>query len=229
VAAPDDNARREGTADPDAYTVQSVVRLTGDVDETRLAASAQALLDRHSALRTCFRQRKDGRTAGLVVSGVESEWNSEDLSAYDPDEAERRMRGIVDTDLHRWFDLTRPPLVRWTFVRFGPDEARLLLTAHHIVVDGWSSPILVRELLEIYAAGGSAAGLPSVRPYRDYLTWLGRQDHEAARSLWQEALDGVSEPSLVAPPGATRSSERCGELEVPVPDGLGAKLAELTR
>lgn len=229
VAAPDDNARREGTADPDAYTVQSVVRLTGDVDETRLAASAQALLDRHSALRTCFRQRKDGRTAGLVVSGVESEWNSEDLSAYDPDEAERRMRGIVDTDLHRWFDLTRPPLVRWTFVRFGPDEARLLLTAHHIVVDGWSSPILVRELLEIYAAGGSAAGLPSVRPYRDYLAWLGRQDHDVARGLWREALAGLTEPTLVAPPGSTRSAERCDELTVDVPDTLTAKLGALTR
>ncbi|UPW03322.1 amino acid adenylation domain-containing protein [Rhodococcus pyridinivorans] len=230
VAAPTGSTSDDtAAADPDAYTVQSVVRLSGAVDEERMAASAQALLDRHPALRTCFRPRKDGRTAGLVVSGVENPWRSEDLSGLERAEAERRLLRIVEDDLYDWFDLTQPPLVRWTFVRFGADEVRLLLTAHHIVVDGWSSPILVRELLEIYAAGGSASGLPSVRPYRDYLAWLGRQDHEAARSLWREALDGVSEPSLVAPPGATRSSERCGELEVPVPDGLGAKLAELTR
>lgn len=215
--------------DPDAYTVQSVVRLSGTVDEARMAASAQALLDRHSALRTCFRPRKDGRTAGLVVSGVENPWRSEDLSGLERAEAEDRLERIVEDDLHEWFDPTQPPLVRWTFVRFGPDEVRLLFTAHHIVVDGWSSPILVRELLEIYAAGGSASGLPSVRPYRDYLAWLGQQDREAARTLWREALDGVGEPSLVAPPGATRSPERCDELDVAVPEELGATLSELTR
>ncbi|WP_241385592.1 non-ribosomal peptide synthetase [Rhodococcus sp. CH91] len=226
VAAPDDSAR---ATDPDAYTVQSVVRLTGIVDEERLRMSAQALLDRHAALRTCFRPRKDGRTAGLVVAGVECPWRTEDLSALDGADAERRLDRIVEADLHEWFDLTQPPLVRWTFVRFGPDEVRLLLTAHHIVVDGWSSPILVRELLEIYAAGGSAAALPSVRPYRDYLAWLGRQDHDAARSLWREALDGVTEASLVAPPGSTRSAERCEELEVTVPEELTASLSALTR
>ncbi|MGN0124311.1 MAG: condensation domain-containing protein, partial [Rhodococcus sp. (in: high G+C Gram-positive bacteria)] len=144
VAAPTGSTSDDTAAtDPDAYTVQSVVRLSGAVDEERMAASAQALLDRHPALRTCFRPRKDGRTAGLVVSGVENPWRSEDLSGLERAEAERRLEQIVEDDLHDWFDLTQPPLVRWTFVRFGADEVRLLLTAHHIVVDGWSSPILV--------------------------------------------------------------------------------------
>ncbi|MEU5840864.1 amino acid adenylation domain-containing protein [Rhodococcus sp. NPDC047139] len=230
VAAPENSDAEDSAAsEPDTYTVQSVIRLSGTVDEARLRASAQALLDRHSALRTCFRPRKDGRTAGLVVAGVDCPWRTEDLSGLDHADAERRLETIVEDDLHQWFDLTQPPLVRWTFVRFGPDEVRLLLTAHHIVVDGWSSPILVRELLEIYAAGGSASALPSVRPYRDYLAWLGQQDHDAARSLWREALDGVSEPSLVTPPGSTRSAEQCDSLDVQVPEDLAAKLSDLTR
>ena len=127
VAAPTGSTSDDTAgADPDAYTVQSVVRLSGAVDEERMAASAQALLDRHPALRTCFRPRKDGRTAGLVVSGVENPWRSEDLSGLERAEAERRLEQIVEDDLHDWFDLTQPPLVRWTFVRFGADEVRLL-------------------------------------------------------------------------------------------------------
>ncbi len=75
---------------------------------------------------------------------------------------------------------------------------RLLLTAHHTVVDGWSTPILVRELLEIYAAGGSAAALPAVRPYRDYLAWLdGRTTMRRANSggkRWTASTDRRSSP-----------------------------------
>ncbi|WP_337249826.1 amino acid adenylation domain-containing protein [Rhodococcus ruber] len=229
VAAPDDDTRAAGPADPDAYTVQSVLHLTGRVDEGGLRASAQTLLERHPALRTCFRPRKDGRTAGLVVRDIEAPWRSVDLTGLAVDESERRLAALLAEDLRDWFDLTRPPLIRWLFVRFGPDDVRLVLTAHHIVVDGWSTPILVRELLEIYAAGGTATGLAPVRPYRDYLAWLDRQDHDAARALWRESLDGLTEPSLVAPPGATRATTPTAALAVDVPAGLHDRLTGLAR
>ncbi|MEZ5151350.1 amino acid adenylation domain-containing protein [Rhodococcus zopfii] len=229
VASPDQATREAGPAEPDAYTVQSVLRLTGRVDENRMRASAQALLDRHTALRTCFRPRKDGRTAGLVVKGLEVLWRSIDLSARPGLDAERALQELLDTDLRDWFDLTQPPLVRWLFVRVGGDDVRLVLTAHHIVVDGWSTPILVRELLEIYAAGGTATTLRAVRPYRDYLAWLDRQDRDAARTLWRESLAGVTEPCLVAPPGSTRAGQPCDVLDVAVPAGLLGRLTTLTR
>ncbi|OQQ31465.1 non-ribosomal peptide synthetase [Prescottella equi] len=227
VAAPSETEHDEPQVDPDAYIVQSVLRLTGDVDARRLHASAQALLDRHAALRTCFRPRKDGRVAGLVVKDIEVPWRSVDLSSTaDPEAA---LADLLDTDLHTWFDLTDPPLVRWTLIRLAADDVRLLLTAHHTVVDGWSTPILVRELLEIYAAGGSAAALPAVRPYRDYLTWLGRQDHDAARELWRQTLDGLDGPTLVAPPGSTRDAQGTAAIDVEIPADLTELLTGLAR
>ncbi|MCA1004848.1 amino acid adenylation domain-containing protein [Rhodococcus hoagii] len=227
VAAPTDTERDALRVDPDAYTVQSVLRLTGDVDEPRLHASAQALLDRHAALRTCFRPRKDGRVAGLVVKDIDVPWRSVDLrDAVDP---ERALAELLDTDLRTWFDLTAPPLIRWVLIRLTADDVRLLLTAHHTVVDGWSTPILVRELLEIYAAGGSAAALPAVRPYRDYLAWLGRQDHDAARALWRESLDGLDAPTLVTPPGTTRDAQGTAAIDVEIPAGLTERLTGLAR
>ncbi|MFZ2526336.1 MAG: amino acid adenylation domain-containing protein [Rhodococcus sp. (in: high G+C Gram-positive bacteria)] len=229
VAAPDRATREPGTAEPDAYTVQSVLRLSGPVDEDRMRASAQALLDRHAALRTCFRPRKDGRTAGLVVKGVEVPWRSIDASASAGVAIERSLRELLDADLRDWFDLTQPPLVRWLFVRVDADDVRLVLTAHHVVVDGWSTPILVRELLEIYAAGGTAVTLAPVRPYRDYLAWLDRQDRDTARNLWRETLTGLTEPSLVAPPGSTRAGQQCDALDVDVPADLLGRLTTVTR
>ncbi|MBM7458205.1 non-ribosomal peptide synthetase [Rhodococcus coprophilus] len=233
IAAPDEPGSDARTADPDAYTVQSVLRLSGAVDEERMRTAAQALLDRHASLRTCFRPRKDGRTAGLVVRGVEAPWVGVDLTGLPMPEAERRLRDLIDADLHDWFDLTQPPLVRWHFVRFGAEDVRLLLTTHHIVVDGWSTPIMVRELLELYAAGEVAARagavLPAVRPYRDYLAWLDRQDHDTARELWRQTLAELPEPSLVAPPGSTRTAQQCDDLTVPVPAGLADRIATLTR
>ncbi|MFM1724321.1 amino acid adenylation domain-containing protein [Rhodococcus sp. PAM 2766] len=227
VAAPTEDERGAARVEPDAYTVQSVLRLTGDVDERRLHLSAQALLERHAALRTCFRPRKDGRVAGLVVGDIEVPWRSVDLRTSP--EPERDLADLLDADLRTWFDLTAPPLVRWVLIRLAADDVRLLLTAHHTVVDGWSTPILVRELLEIYAADGSAAALPPVRPYRDYLAWLGRQDHDAARSLWRQSLDGLDAPTLVTPPGTTRDAQGTAAIDVETSAVLTEQLTGLAR
>ncbi|NGO07568.1 non-ribosomal peptide synthetase, partial [Streptomyces sp. HC44] len=87
-----------------------------------------------------------------------------------------------------------------SLLRLGERRYRLLLTGHHILWDGWSVPVLVEELFRLYAAGGEGdAGLPAVTPYREYLAWLGRQDREAAGQAWAAALEGLAEPTLVAP------------------------------
>ncbi|NGO15669.1 non-ribosomal peptide synthetase, partial [Streptomyces sp. HC44] len=86
-----------------------------------------------------------------------------------------------------------------SLLRLGERRYRLLLTGHHILWDGWSVPVLVEELFRLYAAGGEDAGLPAVTPYREYLAWLGRQDREAAGQAWAAALEGLAEPTLVAP------------------------------
>ncbi|MBG6094018.1 amino acid adenylation domain-containing protein, partial [Actinomadura viridis] len=82
-------------------------------------------------------------------------------------------------------------------MRLGGGRYRLVVTMHHIVIDGWSTPVLFQELEEIYAAGGDAGGLPPVTPYREYLAWLARQDKDAARDAWRRELAGTAEPTLV--------------------------------
>jgi hypothetical protein len=84
-------------------------------------------------------------------------------------------------DRSRPFDVTRPPLLRCTLVRYQDGSADLILTMHHMLIDGWSMPILARDLAELYA--GRGAGLPAAPPYRDYLAWLAGTDESAALNL----------------------------------------------
>jgi hypothetical protein len=88
----------------------------------------------------------------------------------------------------------------------------LLISNHHLLMDGWSAPILVRELLEVYAQRGSAASLPRVTPYRDYLTFIARQDRAAGLAAWREALAGLEEGTRLVPRRAGRERADGGLL-----------------
>ena len=74
------------------------------------------------------------------------------------------------------FDPAQAPLLRWMLVTTGPQSRRLVLTSHHLLLDGWSTPLLLRELLLLYATDGDGAMLPRVDSYRDFLAWIAGQD-----------------------------------------------------
>ena len=79
--------------------------------------------------------------------------------------------------------------------RLAADRRRLVLTGITLM-DGWSLPLLVRELLALYAHRGDVAALPRVTPYREYLAWIAAQDRAAAVAAWRQALAGLEEPTL---------------------------------
>ena len=97
------------------------------------------------------------------------------------------------------FDLADAPLIRFALIRLAAERHRLVLTNHHIVMDGWSMPVLVRELLTLYAHRADAAALPRATPYRDYLAWAAAQDRTGALAAWRDALAGLEEATRLAP------------------------------
>src|SRR5690606_5450565 len=78
------------------------------------------------------------------------------------------------------------------------DRWQFVVSNHHILLDGWSMPLLMRDLLMLYATHADASALPSVRSYRHFLEWTARQDKAASLAAWRSALDRVSEPTLLA-------------------------------
>ncbi|MGF0248160.1 amino acid adenylation domain-containing protein, partial [Rhodococcus erythropolis] len=179
----------------DAYLVQVALDLAGAVDSERLRRAADALLRRHENLRTAFLHGADGRAVQVVRSAVAAPWQEIDLTGatgqdLDPALAEDRARP---------FDMAQAPLIRFTLIALAPEKFTLVLTNHHILLDGWSMPLLIRELATLYAADGEVAALPHARAYRDYLTWMSRRDQQASRAVWARTLSGVEGPTLLAP------------------------------
>ena len=93
-------------------------------------------------------------------------------------------------------DLADRPAFRVALIRTAADRHRFVLTNHHIVLDGWSLPILLREIF----AGYHGQRLPAAASYRRFITWLAGRDLDAARAAWREVLAGFDTPTLVGPP-----------------------------
>ncbi|GAB2961981.1 hypothetical protein GCM10027203_79200 [Nonomuraea fastidiosa] len=186
----------------DPYVVQARFALDEPADPARLRAALESLLGRHPNLRACFRHKGLDRPVQLIPHRVRLPWTEVDP----PSEAE--LDRMLEADRLRPFEVTRPPLVRAMLV----GRRELVLTLHHLLVDGWSMPILARELATLYAGGT----LPEPAPaYRDYLAWLREQDGERALRAWREALAGLPGPTLLRPGvGADAARQEALELEL---------------
>ncbi|MGW2415540.1 amino acid adenylation domain-containing protein [Streptomyces tubercidicus] len=197
---------------PDVYAIQLILDFDGAVDGGALRAAGQALLDRHANLRAAFWIDDLDQPVQVVARDVELPWEEIDLTRLSAAQAEAESRAYADAERARRFDLDRPPLLRFALLRHrsddgGADRSRLVITQHHVLVDGWSSPLMVRELLALYDAKGDDTDLPPVTPYRDYLVWLSEQDGDAALASWTAALSGAEPTHLSTPKLATASGD----------------------
>ncbi|MET4660684.1 amino acid adenylation domain-containing protein/non-ribosomal peptide synthase protein (TIGR01720 family) [Streptomyces sp. PvP037] len=205
---------------PDVYVMQLGMDIDGPLDVPALHSAARVLLQRHGNLRAGFR---DGgaRPLQFVPKSVDPLWRLVDLTEVPGPEREEALREVTERDRAARFDLHHPPLLRFTVVRTAPLRHRLLVTNHHILLDGWSAPVLVRELFELYAAGGDASALPPVTPFRYHLGWLAKQDRAAAGRAWRDALAGLDGPTLLAALPDDRSA-------AVLPSKVGARLSPET-
>ncbi|WP_457033053.1 amino acid adenylation domain-containing protein, partial [Kitasatospora sp. P5_F3] len=217
-------------AAPDLYAVQLHLDLAGVVDPAVLEAAFLALLSRQPALRAGFRQqgverpvRFDGASAGFRLAEV-------DLSGLAEAEQRTALDRLTAEDGERRFDPAAPPLIRATLVRLAAGQRyRLLLTHHHILLDGWSMPLMLRELFAHYAAGGHDTTLPPVTGHRAYLDWLEQQDVAGAEDAWRRHLTGPAEPTLTAPAGPVAAGVRARRLVRELPEEESAAVTAFAR
>ncbi|HEY0511016.1 MAG TPA: amino acid adenylation domain-containing protein [Thermoanaerobaculia bacterium] len=181
-----------------AYHIAAAERLRGPLDTPALAAALDEIVRRHEPLRTTFAVESGGpvqriaapRRAVLPVL---------DLGGLAPDVQQREAERLAAEESHRSFDLARGPLLRTALLRLAGEEHWLLLTLHHIVADGWSIGVFVRELSALYAA--CAAGRPTPLPelpvqYADVAVWqrqrFSGEALAAQLAYWRRQLDGIA-------------------------------------
>ncbi|RZB19442.1 amino acid adenylation domain-containing protein [Streptomyces sp. F001] len=214
---------------PDVYQGQRMLELVGPLDTGRLRRTWEALLARHSALRAGFRGRKSGEAVQVIARRVALPWREEDLSGLAEPEASVEVKRLAARERAERFDPAVPPLVRLLLVRLADERHRLVVTSHHLVMDGWSLAVLFNEFIAVYGAHGAPSALPRTTPYRDYLAWLNRQDKEAARAAWRSELAGADEPTLVAPAEPDRTPVSPESLITRLSPELTAGISQLAR
>ncbi|MGA7052192.1 MAG: amino acid adenylation domain-containing protein, partial [Mycobacterium sp.] len=197
------------------YVIAMAANVTGPLDVSLLRDCASSMLTRHPNLRASFVHGNLSRPVQVIPTSVELPWR---CVRADPDEVE----ALETHERRRRFEVGRGPLIRFLLIELPEKHWHLVIIAHHIVIDGWSLPLFVSELLALYRAGGDLAALPPPpRPYRDYIGWLAGLDQTASRALWAEHLDGLDGPTLLspaltgAPPkaGIPRRTELCLDLD----------------
>ncbi|MCX2963769.1 non-ribosomal peptide synthetase [Gordonia aquimaris] len=193
----------------DVYSMQFVVEITGPLDVDRLHRSVDVIVDRHPNLRVSLWDKDLPKPVQIVPSRVKVPWEEISATAAQFDE-------LAAAERARRFDLRRGPSIRVKLVELD-GRWRLLVTAHHILMDGWSIALFFSELLTIYAAGASSSTLPPVRPYRNYIAWLAAQDVDAARARWVDHLAGV-EPLMLGEAGTTTTEPVRTRHRLPVAD-----------
>ena len=203
----------------DLYAVQLVLGLEGSLNEEKLRVAAAAVLRRHSNLRACFYHGGLSRPVQVVVPEVALPWRELDFSEFEEREHQERLARFLSEDRARRFDTGTAPLLRFTLIRLAANQYQLVLTNHHILMDGWSLPVLLGELFEYYGSDRPDLILGRVTPYREYLCWLAAQDRVEAMAAWQKALMGLEEPTCLA------SSVESGDSST-VPEQIVQELPE---
>jgi len=208
---------------------QNTCVLQGPLNITAFERAWLALMDRHEALRTCFVWKQQDQPLQVVLRRVNVPFEAYDLRKLSPSDAKKRVSDHLNADRRRGFQLARAPLMRVALFQFEEELQQVVWTVHHILMDGWCLPVLLKEVLTFYDAisRGSELHLDKPRPYRDYIAWLQRKELTQAEAFWRKELENFSEPTpLGLPVGCTTSSrpEDSNEVQIVLPDPVAQVL-----
>ncbi len=179
------------------YFEQMSVTFRGNVDIEAFRKAWQLIMDRHQILRTAFVYKKVKEPVQVVQRKVEVPLQVLDWRDKTPEEQEKTLTQFLAEDRKKGFKLSRAPLMRFYLIQLDEERVEFVWSQHHLTLDGWSRPILLKEAFAAYEAfsRGETPQLPPVRPYRQYIQWLKKQDEKEAEKFWKDLLAGFQNPT----------------------------------
>ncbi|MCV7236484.1 condensation domain-containing protein, partial [Mycolicibacterium celeriflavum] len=185
----------------DVYAVQLDVTVTGPLDPDRLRDAVHTVVGRHPHLVARFCAQFD-EPVQVIPADPTAPWRYVEL--HEEVDVDEEVTKVCAAERAAVCDFANPPAFRAALIRTGSDRHRFVLTNHHIVMDGWSRPILLQEIIAAYYG----QRLPEPVSYRSFVTWLAGQDRAAARAVWAEVFAGFETPTFVGPPGGAGLGRR---------------------
>jgi amino acid adenylation domain-containing protein/non-ribosomal peptide synthase protein (TIGR01720 family) len=176
------------------YFVQLSCTLRGHLNVAAFQHAWQQVIQRHSVLRTGFEWEWLDQPLQMVYQQVDLPWEEYDWRDRSPNEHPQHLQAFRHADRQRGFALSNAPLMRLILIQLDNDSYHFIWSHHHLLMDGWSVPIVLQDVFAIYQAQGQSIHLEPSRPYSDYLTWLQQQDLSQAEPFWRSQLSGFTSP-----------------------------------
>jgi amino acid adenylation domain-containing protein/non-ribosomal peptide synthase protein (TIGR01720 family) len=215
------------------YFEQFHCRLEGNVSVIAVRQAWQTLVDRHPILRTAIITKGQTEPVQIVFRNLIFNITEQDWRGLSNSAQKISLTEFLEADKRKGFILNRPPLMRVTLIRLGEDCWHLVWSHHHIILDGWSWPILLREFLMLHKAAKENVeiSLPNVRPYGDFIAWFKQKNPQDGEAFWREYIAGFESatPLLMmsqTKPGSAFISGEIQQLLSPEITALLQKLAQ---
>ena len=196
----------------EVYFEQLLCILSGELNFAAFQKAWEQIVARHSILRSAFYWEEIEKPLQIVNKQVDLPWEKLDWRHLTSDEQQKNLEDFLVSDRHKGFDLNQAPLMRFTIIQLTENTYQFIWSHHHILFDGWSMQIIIKEILALYEANqrGEYLRLSPVRPYKEYIEWLQQQNIEQAKQFWQQTLQGLQRHRTSQL--CTKSSKTCVKL-----------------
>ncbi|GAA6614913.1 amino acid adenylation domain-containing protein [Scytonema sp. NUACC26] len=183
--------------DSGVYCQQLSCTFTGELDVEVFSAAWQQVIARHVVLRTAFTWEHSEQPLQVVYRQVKLPLEIHSWTGLSPQEQQQQLQTFIESEGQRGFQLSVAPLMRLSLIQMSDEVYQFVWTYHHILIDGWSLPLLFTEVLGYYEAlsVGHELQLPPSRSYREYIAWLQKQNMAQAEQFWRQTLQGVTSPT----------------------------------
>lgn len=185
------------------YFNQVIWTLEGELDVPAFEQAWHRVIRRHSILRTAFFWEDFDEPHQVVFRRVPVPLDERDWRELTPAAQQKQLDAFLDRDRQQQFDLSRPPLMRITIIWLDDRRFHFVWSRHHILLDGWSQALVLREVFTLYelfrrdayTRAEEVQLLGESTPYGEYIAWLQQQDRSDAEQFWRESLAGIEEPT----------------------------------
>jgi len=212
--------------DSEIYLLEVDFTIHQDLNILAFERAWQCVIDRHSILRTAFIWENREEPFQVVYRHLKLKVAHQDWRGLAPTEQQERLKEFLRADLQRGFELSQAPLMRVALIRMADDAYQLVWGFHHLLLDGWSNPMVMNEVFAFYEGFSQGQDVELKQPTRfgDYIAWLQRQDITRAETFWREKLKGFTRPTPLPLGRLPEQTERTTAQEV----GHGKSRAQLS-
>lgn len=215
----------------EAHFGQSRFTLNGQLDVAAFKRAWQIVVERHPVLRTLFLWKRREKPLQVVRREVTLPFVELDWRSLSQPEQTARFEAFLAEDRARGFDFSQAPLMRFSIIRLTDDTHRFVWSRHHIIVDGWSLPLIIDQVFAAYRAlvHKQTPPIATARPYRDYISWLQKQDLDQAATYWRKTLEGFTSATQFGARERTSVPEHFDAHRIWLSEATTASLQALAR